>query len=342
MTTFLKKYEKVMKEYRNSGIDINPVFYDSPEQNYRMRVEYNLIKKNGNLEFSEFSKETLNRASKSIYLIAELLLEYINSIEVLKNKLFRLDFISNQKGDIVMTMIYHKEINDEWEKQANSLKEKFKINIIGQSKKKKIVLGNEYVIEDIHLLKKTLKYKYSYGIFTQPNSIINQKMLNWVIESTKNIDGDLLELYCGCGNFTIALSENFDKILGSEIVKKSIVDAKYNIELNDINNIEFVRMSSQEIELAFNNSREFNRLPSKQIKKYNFNTVLVDPPRSGLTDDVIKFIKNFKTIIYISCNPATCLRDIIKLNNHKIINSAFFDQFPGTEHIESGFILNKI
>jgi tRNA (uracil-5-)-methyltransferase len=70
------------------------------------------------------------------------------------------------------------------------------------------------------------------------------------------------------------------------------------------------------------------------INSYNFSHVLVDPPRSGLTDDVIELIKKFDNIIYISCNPETYTRDIRKLNNHSIKNIELFDQFPNTNHLE--------
>ena len=73
-------------------------------------------------------------------------------------------------------------------------------------------------------------------------------MLQWVINNTSDFGGDMLELYCGSGNFSIALSSNFKKILASEVVKKAIKDAEYNMKINNIENIKFVRMSSDEIE----------------------------------------------------------------------------------------------
>jgi tRNA (uracil-5-)-methyltransferase len=334
-----EKIYNIKKDFVNYTLE--PKIFTSPSMNYRMRIECNLIKEEKKLRLNNFSKETISRASMSIKLIIDILLIDINSIEILKNKLFRLDFLSNQSGEVILGMIYHKKLDQEWKDQIKKIKDKYKINIVGLSKKQKIILDRDYLIESINLSKYNLKYKYTYGQFSQPNTIINQKMLQWVIDNTSKFSGDMLELYCGSGNFSIALSPNFEKILASEVVKKAIKDAEYNIEINNIQNIKFVRMSSDEIEQAFNKTREFNRLSSKEIDNYNFTTVLVDPPRSGLNDKVINFLKTFNNIVYISCNPKTLLEDIRKLDNYQISNSAIFDQFPGTEHVESGLILKR-
>ncbi len=69
---------------------------------------------------------------------------------------------------------------------------------------------------------------------------------------------------------------------------------------------------------------------------------MVDPPRAGLDIDTIKLISNIENIIYISCNPETLARDLVGLTQtHKIMQSAIFDQFPHTHHIESGVFLTK-
>ena len=82
------------------------------------------------------------------------------------------------------------------------------------------------------------------------------------------------------------------------------------------------------------NGREFKRMNNTDISSYDFSHILVDPPRSGLTEEVIKLTSKFKNIIYISCNPDTYIRDIGLLNKHKVINIELFDQFPNTNHLE--------
>ena len=144
------------------------------------------------------------------------------------------------------------------------------------------------------------------------------------------------------GNFTIPLSKYFDRVLATEISKGSIHAANENCALNNIKNISFIRLSSEEMTQALNKSRRFTRLKEIDLDSYNFSTVLVDPPRAGLDSDTITLISEIKNIIYISCNPETLARDLESLTrSHNIEESAIFDQFPHTHHIESGVFLVK-
>jgi tRNA (uracil-5-)-methyltransferase len=93
---------------------------------------------------------------------------------------------------------------------------------------------------------------------------------------------------------------------------------------------------------AHNKEREFRRLQSVDLDSYDFSCVLVDPPRAGLDSDTIELISKIEHIVYISCNPQTLARDLETLSQtHKVVNSAIFDQFPHTPHIESGVFLSK-
>jgi tRNA (uracil-5-)-methyltransferase len=93
---------------------------------------------------------------------------------------------------------------------------------------------------------------------------------------------------------------------------------------------------------ALNGVREFSRLKEIDLQSYNFSTVLVDPPRAGLDEGTIELISNIDNIIYISCNPDTLARDLETLvQTHDVIEAAMYDQFPHTEHVESGVFLQK-
>ncbi len=101
-------------------------------------------------------------------------------------------------------------------------------------------------------------------------------------------------------------------------------------------------MSSEEFVEALNEVRVFNRLKNIDLKSYDFDTIFMDPPRSGLDDTTRALAKNFENIIYISCNPETLHRDLQELlKTHKIVRFALFDQFAYSEHIECGVILEK-
>jgi len=140
------------------------------------------------------------------------------------------------------------------------------------------------------------------------------------------------------------LSKQFDKVLATEISKTSIRSAKINCELNNITNIKFIRMSSEEFVEARNGVREFRRMKQEDVvlEDYNFSTIFVDPPRAGLDVTTTKLSKEFEQIIYISCNPETLYRDLEELTKtHTIKCFALFDQFAFTSHIECGVVLIK-
>lgn len=167
-------------------------------------------------------------------------------------------------------------------------------------------------------------------------------MLQWAVDATANLGGDLVELYCGNGNFTLPLSKNFDKVLATEVSKTSVKAAEYNIEKNGCKNITIARMSSEEFTEALNGVREFRRLKDIELDSYNFSTVFVDPPRAGLDEDTEALISRFDNIIYISCNPDTLANNLANLcKTHKVERFALFDQFPYTDHRECGVILTK-
>lgn len=153
---------------------------------------------------------------------------------------------------------------------------------------------------------------------------------------------DLLELYCGHGNFTIPLAAKFNRVLASEISKSSIANARINCELNGVCNAQFVRLSADELMSAFARKREFERLKGIDIFSYDFSHVLIDPPRAGLEPSVIDFIKNFQNLIYISCNPQTLFENLRSLCvTHEVRRFAIFDQFAHTAHIECGVLLKR-
>ena len=77
------------------------------------------------------------------------------------------------------------------------------------------------------------------------------------------------------------------------------------------------------------------------LSLYNFSHILIDPPRSGLTNDIIDLLRLFKNIIYISCNPDSYLRDLTMLSDYEIKKIEVFDQFPNTDHLEIVSILTK-
>ncbi|MGJ0353040.1 tRNA (uridine(54)-C5)-methyltransferase TrmA [Aliarcobacter cryaerophilus] len=297
---------------------------------------------------NDFNKEILKIDSCEIVnediknLMPKLLTELEKSM-ILSFRLFAIEFLVSSTSDMLVTLIYHKKLEDEWINFAREIEQKFNIKIIGRSRKQKIVLSSDFINESLNINSQEFKFAYEENGFTQPNTAVNIKMIGWVLNNIEKSNKDLCELYCGGGNFTIPLSKKFNKVLATEISKTSIKSALRNCSLNGINNIEFIRMSSEEFVEALNEVRVFNRLKNIDLKSYDFDTIFMDPPRSGLDDTTRVLAKNFENIIYISCNPETLHRDLEELlKTHKIVRFALFDQFAFTEHIESGVILKKI
>jgi len=338
----------LFKEFKVENFEI----FASCDSHFRARAEFRIIKDEQDISYGMYSLDSKKLIKidncpitlKPIYDLMPKLIEKIKKYEILSHKLFRVDFLSSLKGEILVTLIYHKELDEFWENEAKNLEKDLNISIIGRSRGQKLILSKEYIIEELKIFDKKYKYIEFEGSFTQPNPYINQKMIEWAKVNSKDFKGDLLELYCGHGNFTLPLSDNFNKVLATEISKTSIKAAKKNLQLNKIENIKFVRLSSEEFVEAFYKKREFRRVKKEGIKleDYEFSTIFLDPPRAGLDDTTKRLCKEFDNIIYISCNPKTLYRDLKELTkSHNINKFAFFDQFPYTYHLECGVILKK-
>ena len=273
---------------------------------------------------------------RAIYDAMEPLMNEIEKNDNLRFKLYEIDFLSNSKGKLIVTLIYHKKIDETISGDIEKLKEKFKnIDFIIRRKGRKFVFDKNYLIEELDINGKIYKYKIIENTFSQPNRKMSEKMIEWALANSKHLKGDLVELYCGNGNFTIPLSENFRKVIATEINQESIQAATFNADINNINNITFLAMSAAEFSMLKKDN-------SPLLSSYDLQNVLIDPPRGGLDDKSREFVNGFENIVYISCNPETLKRDLETLaKGRKIEAFAFFDQFPYTEHMECGVVLQR-
>jgi tRNA (uracil-5-)-methyltransferase len=329
------------------------VFASEPLQ-YRLRAEFRLWHDGDDLHHVMFDQTTKEKyqvhhfppASQLIndVMVDMLLLLKVN--ETARRKLFQIDYLATLSGEIVVSLLYHKTLDEVWTQEMQkircTLRQKFKVDIIGRAKKQKIILDKDYVTEELTINQRCFTFKQIENSFTQPNAQVNIKMIEWALDITQNSQGDLLELYCGSGNFSVALAQNFEKVLATEISKTSVAAAQDNIAQNNIDNLKIVRMSSEEFVQAQQGVREFRRLESINLADYQCNTVLVDPPRAGLDESTLDMISEYENIIYISCNPDTLKLNLdTLLNTHNLTRFALFDQFPYTHHVECGAYLQK-
>jgi len=269
------------------------------------------------------------------------LLEQIHLFAELRTRLFQVEFLTTLKGQALITLIYHRKLDEQWEQCAKKLEPLLNIHVIGRSRKQRVILSKEYIEESFEVQGKTFDYRQYENGFTQPNANLCQIMLNWAVEQTQDCNDDLLELYCGNGNFTLPFSLNFKQVLGTEISKTSVKAANENIELNKLDNVFIYKMSAEDFSNALLARKDDDETISRRIARmdlsqFNFKSVFVDPPRAGLDVDSVELVRQFDCILYVSCNPDTLEHNIAQLSDtHKVVSFAMFDQFPYTHHVES-------
>ncbi|MEH6580034.1 MAG: tRNA (uridine(54)-C5)-methyltransferase TrmA [Amphritea sp.] len=341
--------ERQFAEFKLPAIEV----FESARTAYRLRAEFRVWHEGDDLNYVMFKPgskhehsrlESCPMVSKTIQNVMFKLLDALRPNELLRRRLFQVDFLSTLSGELLVSLLYHKPLDEAWTEEARKLKQQFGFDVIGRSRKTKIVLDRDFAIEKMHIDGRELIYKQVENSFTQPNGGVCQHMLQWALDITQGAGGDLVELYCGNGNFTMALAPNFNSVVATEIAKVSVRAAEYNIEANNIDNVTVLRMSSEEFSQALQGVREFRRLQERNLdlNSYDFTTVLVDPPRSGLDDETVKQVAEYHNIVYISCNPDTLVDNLRELTKtHRIERFAIFDQFPYTHHLESGVYLTR-
>jgi tRNA (uracil-5-)-methyltransferase len=328
--------------------------FASEPLHYRLRAEFRLWHDGDDLHHVMFDQTTKQKyqvnhfppASQIINGVMADLLLLLKNNETARRKLFQIDYLASLSGEIIVSLLYHKALDETWTVEMQQirsvLRKTYNIDIIGRAKKQKIILDKDYIMEKLQINQRNFTFKQIENSFTQPNARVNIKMIEWALNITQNSSGDLLELYCGSGNFSVPLAQNFVKVLATEISKTSVAAAQDNIAQNGIDNLKVIRMSSEEFVQAQQGVREFRRLKDINLDDYQCKTVLVDPPRAGLDNSTVDMVSQYENIVYISCNPDTLRLNLDKLLlTHTITRFALFDQFPYTHHAECGVYLQK-
>lgn len=330
-----------------------PDVYVSDPTGYRMRAEFRIWHEGEQLDYVMYRRDAPKTpvaihefpiACARIQTLMPQLLALLKHNSALRRKLFQVEFLSTLSDDTLITLIYHRKLDEDWQSEAETLARQLSVQIIGRSRKQKVVVGRDYVNESLGVAGRDFSYRQYDQAFTQPNASVNIAMIEWACERAIGLGGDLLELYCGNGNFTLPLSLHFDEVIATELSKTSIRAARENLAENTIGNVEMIRLSAEEVTEAMQGKREFRRLAQlpKPLRSYDLNSVFVDPPRAGLDEHTEKMVSGFDSIFYISCNPETLAKNLeVICKTHRIERFAVFDQFPYTEHIECGVFLRR-
>lgn len=222
------------------------------------------------------------------------------------------------------------KINNDIISKLNDIKELVSIyQCINTSKSNVNIFSNNliHLAGGKHLSFKIDNYKFNLSIksFYQLNSIQAKKLYNYVISLLDDNQDLIVEAYSGIGAMSILASSKAKKIVGIEYVNDAVVNANINAHINHIENVKFLCGDAGEI-------------LGKEFKNKHINTLIVDPPRSGLDEKMIDLLMKLKVdnIIYVSCNPASLAKNLSHLlNNYKISSLKTFDMFPQTSHVET-------
>ncbi|RKQ96353.1 tRNA (uracil-5-)-methyltransferase [Kushneria sinocarnis] len=337
-----------------------PEVFPSPASHYRQRCEFRLWHDGDELHHAMFEvdpadpkRKTVVRltqypvASRRINELMPQLIEAVRDNPVLRHRLFQVEYLTTLAGETLITLIYHRQLDEHWDEQARALEQRLGAAIIGRARKQRRVLTRDHVTEHLEVDGQVLHYQQVENSFTQPNAEIARAMLHWTRAVTRAEGGgrrprDLVELYCGNGHFTIALAENFRRVVATEISRTSVASAQVNLAANAVDNAVVGRMSSEEFGAALDGEKQGQRVSELALETHDFATVLVDPPRAGLDEASCERIARFDEIVYISCNPETLAGNLEQLTRtHAIERLALFDQFPWTDHCECGVLLRR-
>ena len=258
----------------------------------------------------------------------------------LKSGLRAVHFLATlAERDVVVTLVYDRPIQAEaWMREAREVGQGLSVSLIGRSKGVKLVYGNDFVMESMTLSEGTeVTWKQVEGSFSNPNGHICKSTIEHICNICKGIgeeygNRDLLDLYCGNGNYTVPLSSFFRRILSVELNEALVQAAKENMRNNAVENVSMVRSCCMQFSAAVCNGRGKDY---KAYKECDFSTILVDPPRAGLDPNTLKLASNFEHIVYISCNAETlkaCLGDLTR--THEVRSFVVFDHFPYTKYSE--------
>ena len=202
-----------------------------------------------------------------------------------------------------------------------------------------VILGNQDIVlagaSTITDTLNGLKFKISAHSFYQVNPQQTEVLYNEAIKQAGLTGNEtVIDAYCGIGTISLNLAEHARKVYGVEIVPEAIADAKENAQLNHIDNVDF----------EVGNAEEW--MAKWESQGINPDVIMVDPPRKGLTNSLIHSAAamNPKKIVYVSCNPATLVRDIQQFMDegyHVSQPIQPVDQFPMTQHVESITVMTR-
>jgi 23S rRNA (uracil1939-C5)-methyltransferase len=190
------------------------------------------------------------------------------------------------------------------------------------------------VVQLSYTLANNIRINFSSSDFIQINHKVNDSMIKQAMQWLQLLPTDnVLDLFCGLGNFSLALAKQAKSVIGVEGVQVMVDKAGHNARLNNIDNCQFYQ--------ADLNS---DWLSQSWAKKQTFDKVLLDPARAGAEQAVGQIAAlNIPTVLYISCDPATLARDsaVLVLKGYKLEKILLMDMFSQTKHVETMVLFTR-
>ena len=180
-----------------------------------------------------------------------------------------------------------------------------------------------------------VRFNISPQSFFQINPPQAEKLYARAVEyASPAKDSLVFDLYCGAGTISLCLAQRAGQVIGAEIVPEAIENAKRNAEMNGISNTEFICADA---------GQAAAELAARGLKP---GAVVVDPPRKGMSEDAVAAVASMapERIVYVSCNPATLARDILRFNSfgYTLKDVTAVDMFPRTCHVETVVLMYRI
>ena len=310
------KLDKVNNIFKSNKIDyiVKDIIKSSSQYNYRNKVSLKIVDNN----IGYYEEDTHNIININYcYLCNEEINKIIKNLKKFDIHNGLVTIRVNYKDELLIIIDTKDELDN-----IDYFIDTYKV--AGIILNNKTIYGDNYFIDMIN----DYLFKVSYNSFFQVNPYICSELFSLVFEYTKN-SNNVLDLYSGVGTLSIVASSNASKVLGVEIVDNAVSDANINKVINKRNNVEFICSDTKKV---------IDRITS------GFDTIILDPPRSGVDKNVINKIieEKINKIVYVSCNPITLARDINLLKEYyEIYNIKVLDMFPNTEHVESFCVLLK-
>lgn len=302
----LEKQNNVINYFKKNGLLINPsIIKNDRPYNYRNKITLKIVNrkigyfKNNSHEIVEINKCLLaeNKINEVIKLIPSL--NIINGEVIIR---------SSYKNEVLIIISTNDNVEISKIKDIKNLK--------GIILNNKTIYKDNYFIEEVN----DIKYNVAYDAFFQVNRLVCAKMFKLAQDFVN--EGDIvLDLYSGVGTLSLSAARKAKEVVGVEINKNAVDNANSNAKLNNLTNALFIYSDAGDI---------------KNLD-INFNKLIVDPPRAGLSKDTINFINKRlpEEIMYISCDYHTQVRDLKLLDDYEIIDSYVCDLFSYTYHVES-------